>query len=332
MSLADPRDGMLYAALSLGHFGVKLRRSSDEGKTWEELPPPAFPELPEGTPPDKMADGREWPHRVEVMWSLEAGRKDQPGWIWCGTITGGLFLSKNHGKDWELVRGLWDHPSRKKWFGGGADWPGIHSICVDPAGPVTVGVSCGGVWRSEDDGATWKSRASGMYATFMPPEQRNDPDIQDPHRIVACPARTDTMWAQHHNGLFRTTNGGVSWDDLSEVVRPSRFGFAVAVHPHDPNTAWTIPAIKDMQRVPVEGKVVVSRTRDGGKTFEVLEKGLPQQHAYDLVYRHALDIDDTGNVLAFGSTTGSLWITEDGGDSWQTISEHLPPIFSVRMA
>jgi photosystem II stability/assembly factor-like uncharacterized protein len=87
-----------------------------------------------------------------------------------------------------------------------------------------------------------------------------------------------------------------------------------------------------MQRVPAEGKVVVSRTRDGGKTFEVLEKGLPQQHAYDLVYRHALDIDDTGNVLAFGSTTGSLWITEDGGDSWQTISEHLPPIFSVRMA
>jgi hypothetical protein len=59
---------------------------------------------------------------------------------------------------------------------------------------------------------------------------------------------------------------------------------------------------------------------------------LPQQHAYDLVYRHALDIDPTGDRLAFGSTTGGLWVSENGGDSWQRVQGSLPPIYTVRFA
>jgi hypothetical protein len=111
---------------------------------------------------------------------------------------------------------------------------------------------------------------------------------------------------------------------------PSSFGFAVAVHPRDPDTAWFVPATSDEKRIPVEGRVVVTRTRDGGRTGEVLKNGLPQEHAYDLVYRHALDIDDTGNSLAFGSTTGSLWVSDNQGDSWQCVSSHLPPVYCVR--
>jgi hypothetical protein len=104
----------------------------------------------------------------------------------------------------------------------------------------------------------------------------------------------------------------------------------VAVHPHDPKTAWFVPAIKDEKRFPAAGRVVVNRTRDGGKTFEMLSKGLPQQHAYDLVYRHALDVDESGERLAFGSTTGSVWVSENGGDAWQAISSNLPPVYAVR--
>ena len=77
---------------------------------------------------------------------------------------------------------------------------------------------------------------------------------------------------------------------------------------------------------------MVTRTRDGGQSFEVLRHGLPQEHAYDLIYRHALDIDETGDRLAFGTTTGSLWVTEDQGDRWDCVSTHLPPIFCVRFA
>ncbi len=113
---------------------------------------------------------------------------------------------------------------------------------------------------------------------------------------------------------------------------PSVFGFAVAVHPKNPDIAWRVPAIKDEQRVPVGAGVVVSRTRDGGKSWEVLREGLPQEHAYDLTLRHALDVDATGDRLAFGSTTGSLWATENGGDSWMHVSAHLPPIYAVRFA
>jgi photosystem II stability/assembly factor-like uncharacterized protein len=115
-------------------------------------------------------------------------------------------------------------------------------------------------------------------------------------------------------------------------VEPSVFGFAVAVHPQDPDTAWLVPAVKDECRVPVGGKLVVTRTRDGGKSWTVLREGLPQEHAYDLVYRHGLDVDESGQRLAFGSTTGGLWVTENQGDSWECVSAHLPPIASVRFA
>jgi hypothetical protein len=262
---------------------------------------------------------------------LEAGGADEPGLLWAGTIPGGLFRSADRGATWELVRSLWDRPERREWFGGGAVQPGIHSICVDPRDGrrLTLGVSCGGVWHSADGGKSWENRARGMFAAYMPPQRREDPNIQDPHRVVQCAAAPEVLWAQHHNGVFRSTDGAASWQEVPEVP-PSVFGFAVAVHPGDPDTAWLVPAVKDECRIPVDGKLVVTRTRDGGKSFEVLGRGLPQEHAYDLVYRHGLDVDATGRRLIFGSTTGGLWASEDGGDSWQCVSERLPPIYCAR--
>jgi hypothetical protein len=78
--------------------------------------------------------------------------------------------------------------------------------------------------------------------------------------------------------------------------------------------------------------MVVARTRDGGESFELLREGLPQEHAYDVVYRHGLDVDATGDRLAMGSTSGSLWLSEDQGDSFQLFSSFLPPVYSVRFA
>lgn len=331
-SLFDERDGALYAAMDLGHFGVKLRRSLDGGASWTELAPPAFPKQPEGLA-ETGPDGKPWPWRVEKIWALEPGHANEPGVLHAGTVGGGLFVSGDGGASWELVRGLWDHPKRKEWLGGGADLPAIHSICTHPDDPRRwlVGVSCGGAWETRDGGATWEVRAKGMFAEFMPPERREDPYIQDPHRIVRCPAQPDRLWAQHHNGVFASDDGGLSWRSI-ERVPPSVFGFAIAVHPENADVAWTAPAQKDAQRVPVDGRVVVARTRDGGRTWEALRRGLPQEHAYDLVLRHALDVDESGDRLAMGSSTGSLWLSEDQGDSWAEISAHLPPIYAVRFA
>jgi photosystem II stability/assembly factor-like uncharacterized protein len=327
LTLPDARDGGWYAALNLGHFGTKLKYSPDRGQTWEDRASPVYPEGEtfiafDGKPPS--------PATMKGFWALECTGPTQPGTLWAGTAPGGLFRSEDGGKTWELVRGLWDRPERKKWFGGGTEVPALHSICVDPRDPKTVrvGVSCGGVCTTKDGGKTWASTAEGMFANFMPPELQRDPDIQDPHHMVQCPGEPDHLWVQHHNGVFRSTDGARTWQEVPDV-QPSVFGFGVAVHPRDGNTAWLVPAVKDEMRVPVDGKLVVTRTRDGGKSFDVLSRGLPAP-SYDLVYRHALDVNDTGDRLAIGSTTGGLWLSEDQGDRWQTLSAHLPPIHAVR--
>ena len=323
MVLADPRSRMLHAALNLGHFGVKMHRSADGGETWEEMPSPGFPPQPE------EAEGPAW--SLVQVWSLETGGADEAGVLWAGTLPGGLFRSDDDGASWSLVRSLWDRPERLEWFGGGAESPGIHSICVDPRDPrlVTVAISCGGVWQSTDGGDSWTLRGDGMHAAYMPPERATDPNIQDPHRMVQCPGAPDVFWLQHHNGVFRSTDTAASWQEVA-ATKPPRYGFPVVVHPRDPDTAWLVPAAADESRYAPDGAVCVHRTRDGGASFEALREGLPQEHAYHLVYRHCLDIAAGGERLAMGSTTGGLWLSEDGGEHWDALGLHLPPIYAVR--
>ena len=319
--LPDRPDGTLYAALRLGHFGVKLHRSDDGGDTWSEMPAPAFPPDP--------APGESAP-TVDMIWTLAAGGGDEPEVLWAGTLTAALFRSGDRGEHWSLVEGLWNVPERSRWFGGGYDLPGVHSIHVDPRDRrrMTIGISCGGVWKSDDGGATWRQAGIGLRSDYLPPDKAFDPTNQDPHRLAACPADPDIVWCQHHNGIFRSTDGGATFTEITSV-KPSVFGFAVAAHPRDPNTAWFVPAVKDECRVPVDGRLVVTRTTDGGSTFASLGDGLPSAGSYDLIYRHALDVDETGDRLAIGSTTGNLWTSEDGGDHWTLISAHLPPIAQV---
>ncbi|MDO9074082.1 MAG: exo-alpha-sialidase [Rubrivivax sp.] len=318
MLLPPDERGRMLAALNLGHFGVHLHRSEDAGATWTEVAAPTYPPQP---PEDK---GIAW--KLVLVWALERSGST----VWAGTIPGGLFRSVDLGSSWQLVDALWQRPERAGWFGGGYPEPGIHSVCPHPQRPqdLLVGVSCAGAWVAADDGASWRVQADGMRADFMPPEQAGDPNIQDPHRIVRCAAAPEVLWCQHHCGIWRSIDNAASWQEVKAPV--SSFGFAVAVHPQDPHTAWFVPAIKDDKRVPVDGALVVNRTRDGGRTFETLRAGLPQQDTYDLVYRHGLDVCAEGRSLLMGSTTGGLWASSDGGDHWLTVSLNLPPIAAVR--
>jgi hypothetical protein len=107
--------------------------------------------------------------------------------------------------------------------------------------------------------------------------------------------------------------------------------FGSKVHqPSDGGVKWGVPAEKDELRYPVEGQFFVNRTRDGGKTLEALTKGLPAVSTYDLRYRHALERDGSGEQLVMRSITGSLWMRENQGDSWELITGYLPPIYCVR--
>lgn len=317
--LPPDAQGRMLAALNLGHFGVKVHASDDAGATWREVGTPSYPEQP------KDAAGPEW--KLVQIWALEVAG----GRIWAGTLPGGLFSSSDFGASWQLNQPLWQQPGRLGWFGGGYPCPGIHSICPHPQRPdeLLLAISCGGVWHSADAGEQWALRAVGMRAAYMPPEQAFDANIQDPHLVMRCAAAPDVLWCQHHNGIWRSIDNGLQWHELKAPV--SSFGFTVAAHPQDPQTAWFVPAEADQRRVPVGAALVVNRTRDGGASFETLRQGLPQQDCYDLVYRHGLAVSDDGRSLLMGSTTGGLWASFDGGERWSTVSLNLPPIAAVRI-
>jgi photosystem II stability/assembly factor-like uncharacterized protein len=166
-----------------------------------------------------------------------------------------------------------------------------------------------------------------MRADYMPPELSENEAIQDPHRVVRSDGSPDALWCQHHNGMWRSSDGGRKWQEVKGAV--SSFGFAVAAHPRDPDTAWFVPAEADQRRIPVGAALVVTRTTDGGKSFSELRAGLPQQHCYDLVYRHGMAVADDGSTLLMGSTTGGVWISGDAGDSWETVSTTMPPVYAV---
>lgn len=324
--MVDPHNGHWYAALRLGHFGVKLRKSTDQGAHWTEVASPALPPKPQDGP---LADDPT-PWNVEMIWSLAAGSAAQPGTLWAGCMPAGLFKSEDGGLSWTLNTALWENPKRLGWFGGGNDYPGMHSVLVDPrnANHITVAVSCGGVWQTTDGGHSWQLTAEGMKADYLPLESAQDPNTQDPHRMVQCAAQPNVLWVQHHCGLYRSTNGGQLWEGIPAPA-PSGFGFAVACDPQDPLRAWFVPAQADTQRYAVDGKMVVNRTDDGGKTFTSFTRGLPQTHAYHLVYRHCLELAPDRNTLAMSSTTGGLWTSPDAGEQWHCVSRDLPPVAAL---
>lgn len=326
---SDPRTGTIWACLDHGHWAQKLSRSRDGGATWEEVAAPKYPEDAEVKP------GK--PAVLSYLWCVTPGGRDQPGRMYAGTEPGGLFASDDDGARWTLDESLWNQPSRKdKWSGGnragaaGEGGAGIHSIVVDPRDSrrITIGISVAGVFASTDGGATWEPRNKGLKADFSP-----DPDLDvghDPHCLVQSAADPDVFWQQNHCGIFRSTDGARSWTQLSRKDAPPHFGFPIVTCARHPDTAWVVPAISDETRMAIDGGLHVARTEDGGKSWTALRDGLPQEMSFDVVYRHALDL--SGDRLAFGSTTGNLYWSNDRGDSWHALGHNLPPVYSVRFA
>ena len=311
--------GDWFAALNTGHYGPKIRRSTDQGKHWHEV---GCPTLPEESESDKKST-------LEQVWTLVSD-PTQAGKLWAGCIPAGLFYSEDAGDTWHLVEDLWQKPGREKWFGGGFDEAGIHSIVIHPDQPnrMTLAISCAGVWHSEDHGQHWQLACKGLRAEYMPEELAQDEAIQDPHLLVQSPSNPDRMWIQHHNGIFISDDRGKQWKECVSDVGSS-FGFAVAVHPKEANTAWFIPAIKDESRYPESAALYVSKTTNGGSSFQAERSGLPQQHCYDLVFRHAFKVNRDATLLVFGSSTGNLWWSLDEGSTWQIVNNFLPPIYAI---
>jgi hypothetical protein len=322
-AMRDARTGSMWASLDHGHWGQKLSRSRDDGATWESVQPPVYPDKEE-TKPGKAAV-------LRYIWTIQPGGADEPAKLYLGTEPGGLFVTRDDGATFELVRGLWDHPTRKgHWFGGGRDDAGIHSVLVDPRDSkrILCAISCAGVFETTDGGATWEPRNAGLSADFLP-----DPKVpvgHDPHLVSWCASDPDVVWQQNHCGIFVSQDGARTWKAVHETKGPAKFGFPVAVDANDPERAWIVPLDSDQRRTTIGDAMLVMRTEDGGKSWKELRKGLPQKQCYDVVYRHALDlVDDT---LCMGSTTGNVYWSDNGGDKWDVLGQNLPPVYSVRFA
>ena len=334
MVFLDESTGNLFASLDDGHFGNKLYRwnqfaaceewqTSDAKSVWQELAAPAYPD---GT---MIRDDQ--PAVLKYQWAWAKGHGPTSKRLYLGTEPGGLFYSDDDGDSFTFVDSLWSHPSRDDpdtpWMGGGRDEAAIHSICVDPRdnNRIAVGISVAGVYRTDDGMDSWQVKNKGLRADFLP-----DPNSElghDPHLLVQCKNQPEILWQQNHCGVFVSRDGGDTWNDASQSEGPVNFGFAVAVDPDDGNTAWVVPAESDMNRVACEHRFCVSRTEDGGKTWTHFREGLPQEHCYDFAFRHALVLE--GDTLVCGTACGSLYLSEDRGESWQTISNHFPPIYCI---
>ncbi len=146
------------------------------------------------------------------------------------------------------------------------------------------------------------------------------------------PGRPDVLYQQNHCGIYRTDNGGESWIDIGEGRLPSRFGFPIAVHPHEPQTIYIVPEESDSYRLSIDGKFVVWRSKDGGETWEPRTTGLPDQ-AHLVVLREAMATDTLEEAGVYvGTSTGQIFYSRDAGDSWELLADYLPPVYSIEAA
>ena len=317
----DDRAGRhrLWASTASMHWGSVLRTSDDFGKTWTD-PKEANVRFPEDT---GLA--------LSQIWQICPGRASEPELLYCGVAPAALFESRDAGGSWQLVRGLFDHPHRPRWSPGGGGLC-LHTILPHPTdrGRLLVAISTGGVYRTEDGGRTFRVSNRGIRADFLPDKQ---PEFgQCVHKVVGHPARPEQLFLQNHWGLYRSQDGGDSWQDVANGV-PSDFGFAMAAHPHDPDTVYIVPLESDGFRCVPEGHLRVYRTRDAGRSWRPLARGLPQESAYETVLRDGLATDrrDPAGVY-FGTRSGRVYGSRDEGASWKCLVDGLPPVVCVKAA
>lgn len=317
----DQRGGRarMLAGTQSFHWGSVVRASDDFGATW------SAPERQNVRFPEDSGLA------VANVWQLRPGRDSEPDVLYAGVEPAALFESRDAGETWSAVKGLLGHEHRPRWVPGGGGLC-LHTIVLDAADPRRMGVaiSTAGFYRTDDGGRSWQPRNQGVRAQFLPDPY---PEFgQCVHKVVNHPSRPERLFLQNHWGLYRSDDWGDSWHDVANGV-PSDFGFAMEVHPHDPDTVYIVPLESDEFRVVPEARLRVYRTRDAGESWHALEGGLPQEGAYETVLRDALaaDAHDPAGIY-FGTRGGKLFGSADEGESWSEITDALPPIVCVKAA
>jgi len=311
-------DPTLYACVNSYWWGSDVHVSKDMGKTWKQSE--------SGIKLDE-ASGK----TNARVWHIAPGPQDEPNTLYAGADPGALFKTTDGGKTWNEVKSLTNHPTRQKW-NPGAGGLMVHCTTFDPKNSkkIFVGFSAAGVFCSEDGGASWEARNKGVLAEFLPEKY---PDVgQCTHHLDAHPSKPNVLYQQNHCGVYRSDNEGREWVDISEGL-PSRFGFPLQVHPHDPDTIYVIPEQGAEFRGPVDGKFGVYRSKNRGERWKKLSKGLPARNVYAHVHRQALTADHCDRAGVYvGTSGGQIIYSRNEGDSWHVLADWLPAVYAVRTA
>jgi hypothetical protein len=317
----DQRGGRrrVLAGTQSFHWGSVLRASDDFGETWTS------PERKNVRFPEESGLA------LANIWQIRPGPGSEPDVMYCGVEPAALFESGDAGETWSPVNGLLNHEHRPRWMPGGGGLC-LHTIVLDPANRRRMGVaiSTAGFYRTDDGGETWRPRNEGVRAQFLPDKY---PEFgQCVHKVVNHPSRPGRLFLQNHWGLYRSDDWGDSWTDIANGV-PSDFGFAMEMHPHDPDTVYIVPIESDQFRVVPQARLRVYRTRDAGASWEPLAQGLPQEGAYEVILRDAMAADASPTAgIYFGTRSGKLFGSPDEGGTWREIEPALPPIVCVKAA
>lgn len=319
--LVDTRGGRTRLLVGSGspHWGPHVYRSDDLGETWDETPNVLM--LPDGET-----------NGIQQVWQLRSGGEAEPEVVYAGTQPSALFRSEDRGETFSLVRPLWDHPHRERW-GAGFGGQAIHTILPHPedAGRVLVAMSTGGVYRTTDGGQSWSPSNSGIVADFMPEGQQYPEFGQCVHKVATHPDHPDRFFAQNHGGVYRSDDAGDTWTAIGGSL-PSDFGFAMVVHPREPETVYVFPNGAGDSRFPPGARARVWRTRDGGGSWDELGNGLPDTF-YSSVLRDAMCADDAAQPgIYVGTRCGNVFASTDDGDSWREVVSNLPDVVVVRAA
>jgi photosystem II stability/assembly factor-like uncharacterized protein len=211
-----------------------------------------------------------------------------------------LFRSRDRGQTWEAISPdlTRDDESKQQWAGGpitgdntGVEIYGtIFSLALSPhaRGEIWAGSDDGLVHRTRDDGATWRNVTP-----------RGVPEWGTVESIEVSPHAAGTIWVvvdahrldDQRPYLFRTRDGGATWQDLSSGLPRDAPLFVVR---EDPVRAGLLYAGNE------RGALV---SFDGGDSWEALGGGLPTVKVSDLVVR--------GSTLVLGTQGRSLWALDD---------------------